>query len=139
MTRMIESHVIVILDDEPSVLSALRRCLALERTEILSTDSPVRAVHWVATREVSLVITDQRMPGVLGTELLDQVSRISPSTARIILTAYPESTYPVPGVRRRTECLISKPWDPGMLRRTVRQLLHDRALDLAHEKAMVSP
>lgn len=134
MNRFIERHVVVGVDDEPWVLSALRRCLRGEPLEFLTTECPGRALEWVRTREVSLVITDQRMPGMSGSELLEEVSKRSPSTARIILTAYPESTFALPGVRLRSECLVSKPWDNIMLVRTIRRLLHERELDLRHEE-----
>ncbi|HLF92936.1 MAG TPA: response regulator, partial [Planctomycetota bacterium] len=119
MSRMFEEHVVVCVDDEPAILAALRRALRREPYEILTTELPERALHWVHTRDVSLVITDQRMPGMQGTELLEEVCRSSPSTARIILTAYPGSTAAVPGLRHRAECMISKPWDGGMLRRVI--------------------
>src|SRR5579862_6565656 len=101
MNRIIERHCVVCVDDEPSILAALRRSLRQDPYDVLTTDSADDAIRWVATREVSLVITDQRMPGMQGTELLAEVSRHSPSTARIILTAYPGATVTTPGLRRR--------------------------------------
>jgi len=139
MNRIIERHVVVCVDDEPAILSALRRSLRSENYEILTTESPQHALRWVGTREVSLVITDQRMPLMAGTELLEEVSRQSPSTARIILTAYPGDAAGEPGIRRRTECMISKPWDNRMLRKTIRQLLGDRELDQWDEEASREP
>jgi len=134
MNRVIERPCVVCVDDEPAILAALKRALRLEPYEVLTTQSPEDALHWVSTRDVSLIITDQRMPGMQGTDLLEEVSRSSPSTARIILTAYPGSAYATPGLRRWLECMISKPWDSGMLRRTIRQLLWERQMDLAHEE-----
>lgn len=134
-SRIIERHCVICVDDEPAILSALRRALRLEPYETLTTESPGDALRWVNTREVSLIITDQRMPGMEGTELLQEVSRCSPNTARIILTAYPGPTMSGnPAVRRRLECMISKPWDSGMLRRTIRQLLRERELDQQQEE-----
>ena len=135
MNRMIERHVVVCVDDEPAILSALKRSLRTEPYEILTTDSPEHALRWVGTRDISLVITDQRMPLMEGTELLEEVSKQSPSTARIILTAYPGDTMGERGMRQRTECMISKPWDNLMLRKTIRQLLGDRELDQRDEEA----
>jgi response regulator RpfG family c-di-GMP phosphodiesterase len=133
MNRIIERHCVVCVDDEPAILAALRRSLRRDPYEVLTTDSPDDAIRWVESREVSLVITDQRMPGMQGTELLEEISRRSPSTARIILTAYPGQTATTPGLRRRLECMISKPWDIGMLRRTIHQLLLERELDARQE------
>ena len=135
MNRMIERHVVVCVDDEPAILSALKRSLRTEPYELLTTESPERALRWVNSRDISLVITDQKMPQMEGTELLEEISRRSPSTARIILTAYPGSTIGTPGLRHWTECMISKPWDTVMLRKTIRQLLGDRELDERDEQA----
>lgn len=135
MNRMIERHVVVCVDDEPAILSALKRSLRAEPYELLTTDSPESALKWVGTRDISLVITDQRMPLMAGTELLEEVSKRSPSTARIILTAYPGDAVGTPGLRHWTECMISKPWDNRMLRKTIRQLLGDRELDQRDEEA----
>jgi len=136
MKRTIERHVVVCVDDEPAILSALKRSLRAEPYELLTTESPESALKWVGTRDVSLIITDQRMPGMEGTELLEEIWKCSPSTARIILTAYPGDTIGTPGLRHWTECMISKPWDNVMLRKTIRQLLGDRDLDLKQEEAM---
>jgi response regulator RpfG family c-di-GMP phosphodiesterase len=134
MNRIIERHCVVCVDDEPAILAALRRSLRREPYDLLTTPSAADALHWIATREVSLIITDQRMPGMQGTELLEEVSRCSPSTARIILTAYPGATATTPGLGRRLECMISKPWDSGMLRRTMRDLLWEREMDARQEE-----
>ena len=139
MNRLIERHVVACVDDEPAILSALRRSLRSENYEILTTDSPEHALRWVGTRDISLVITDQRMPLMAGTELLEEISRRSPSTARIILTAYPGDAIGSRGLRQRTECMISKPWDNRMLRKTIRELLGDRELDQRDEEASREP
>jgi response regulator RpfG family c-di-GMP phosphodiesterase len=133
-SRIIERHCVICVDDEPAILSALRRALRTEPYETLTTESPGDALRWVNTREVSLIITDQRMPEMEGTELLQEVSRRSPNTARIILTAYPGPTMSEPRLSRRLECMISKPWDSAMLRRTIRQLLRERELDQRQEE-----
>jgi len=129
-----ERHVVVCVDDEPAILSALRRTPPTEPYELLTTESPESALEWLNSRDVSLVITDQRMPGMVGTELLEEVLKRSPSTARILLTAYPGSTAATPGLGDSTECMISKPWDSVMLRKTIRQLLGDREADLGIEE-----
>ena len=126
MKRETERPVVVCVDDEPAILSALRRSLRAEPYELLTTESPESALEWLRSRDVSLVITDQRMPGMAGTELLEEVLKRSPSTARILLTAYPGSTASESGVGDWTEVMISKPWDSVMLRQTIRQLLGDR-------------
>ena len=126
MDGMTERHVVVIVDDDPQVLAALRRALGRSVCEILTTDRPETAIRWVETRDVSLVISDQRMPELTGTALLEEVRRRSPSTVRLLLTAYPGPTAGEPGLRQHVDGLFSKPWDVPMLRRAVREFLRDR-------------
>lgn len=111
---------IVLVDDEPQVLAALRRSLAREPYLVLTTCRPREALRWVETLDVSAVVSDERMPGMTGTELLDRVSDRSPETARIMLTAFGGAPAHRP---HAIECMIAKPWDDTMLKRTLRELL----------------
>src|SRR5262245_60525095 len=108
MTRLHGYHTVICVDDSPAVLSALPRSLRVEPYQVLTTDRPREALSWVRDRQVSLVISDQRMPDMEGIDLLEEVAKDSPSTARMILTAYPEDATVVPGLRRRIDGLVSK-------------------------------
>lgn len=121
-----ERHVVVCVDDEPEVLSALRRSLGREPYLVLTTRNPHEALQWVLSRNVSAVVSDERMPEMTGTELGAQVRLHSPGTARILLTAYPGESAQGPGLQPSIECLIAKPWDDAMLRRAIREFLFER-------------
>lgn len=133
MTSRRNSRVVVCVDDEPAVLSALRRSLRNEPYRLLTTERPVEAIEWVRTREVHLLISDQRMPDMLGSELLAEVRRSSPSTTRMLLTGYPgdslECRESDPGAYR----LVQKPWDDDDLRRCIRLLLFERRPEAGQE------
>jgi DNA-binding NtrC family response regulator len=113
-------HMIVLVDDEPEVLKALRRSLAREPYLVLTTCRPREALRWVEVLDVSAVVSDERMPEMTGTELLDRVSDRSPETARIMLTAYGGDAAQH---RHEIEVMIAKPWDDTMLKRTLREIL----------------
>lgn len=130
----IEFETVVCVDDQPEILSALRRTLAGEPYAVRTTADPRLLFEWMDRTDVGLVITDQRMPEISGTELLQAVAQRSPTTARIVLTAYPGETVWVPKLGVRTDCLIDKPWDGVMLRRTVRELLLSRWLGRVEEE-----
>lgn len=119
---MSDRELVVFVDDEPAVLSALERSLRAEPYEVLVTGVPSEALAWVASRDVSLVVSDQRMPEIEGTSLLEEVGRRSPATARVILTAYPQSV----GLASGIDGMIAKPWDGEMLKQSIRQFLHGR-------------
>lgn len=119
-------HKVVLIDDEPAVLGSLRRLLRREPYELLCTDRPETALGWIEQGDVSLVMMDQRMPEMCGTELAERVRRRSPETIRVLLTAYPGNSLVQHGLAEDVQWLISKPWSDDALRLTLRHLLHDR-------------
>ena len=123
---MAKMHMIVLVDDEPEVLSALRRSLAREPYLVLTTSQPREALRWVEALDVSAVVSDERMPGMTGSELLARVSDRSPETARILLTAHRGAAARRP---HPIECMIEKPWDDAMLKRALREFLTQQVED----------
>jgi serine/threonine-protein kinase len=78
---------------------------------------------------VDLVITDQRMPEMNGTDLLEVVQDYSPGTACMILSGFPDTTIIVEETQLRIERLISKPWDNAQLVQTIRTILAQRPVE----------
>jgi len=122
---LLDPHVVVVVDDDPEALSAVRRALRAEPCVLLTTEHPGQALEWVGRREVSLLLCDYRMPEMSGAETLVEARRRSPETTRVFLTAYPEQ---VPLPDEVVRCVIHKPWDVPTLRKVVRQLLREREL-----------
>lgn len=115
--------VVLCVDDEPPVLSALKRTLNDDTYEVWTTNDPHRAVEWVKAGLVKVLIVDQRMPDMKGTELLQAAQEYSPNTARILLTAFPGDPLVVESRGRAQLALIGKPWDDGALRKVIRERL----------------
>ena len=122
MERLSERPLVVLIDDEPEVLAALKRSLAREPYLVLTTTKPRSALRWVEALDVGAVVSDERMPDMSGTDLLARVSDRSPATARIMLTAFGGS-----GRRNSAQCMLAKPWDDAILRRALRDFLMERA------------
>jgi CheY-like chemotaxis protein len=120
-----EKHRVVLIDDDPAVLAALRRVLRGEPYEILATSSGARALEWIRRDGVSLILIDQRMPGMCGTELAQCVAQLSPRTVRVMLTGYPGNALVQHGLAQDVQWLIGKPWNDDALRLTIRRLLRD--------------
>ena len=123
MEGLYERHLVVLVDDDSEVLSALRRSLSGEPFLLLTTNQPRQALRWVECVDVSAVVSDERMPEMTGAELLARVAARSPETARIMLTAYGRETARLPGLRHSAEYMVAKPWDDSMLRRAIRDLV----------------
>src|SRR4051812_42745294 len=112
---------IVAVDDEPAVLAAVARDLRRgfgERYRILragSGDEALELLKEVRTRgdQVALLVADQRMPGMSGTEYLVQARTIVPDAKRVLLTAYADTEAAIAAINEvALDYYLLKPWDP---------------------------
>src|SRR4030095_8327768 len=78
---------LLLVDDEEAVLLALHETLRREGYDVVSFTDPAAALADLKQREFAVVVTDQRMPGLTGLELLAQARRLQPDTTRILITA----------------------------------------------------
>lgn len=115
-------HTVLVVDDEPNVLSALKRVFRRESWQVLTALNVNDAMELLASREVGVVISDQRMPGVSGTEFLHRVKAMYPDTIRILLTGYADFRTVIEAVNQGDLYkVLSKPVDDELLRENVRE------------------
>jgi FixJ family two-component response regulator len=114
---------VVLVDDDPEILRSLGRLLRREPYELLSTESPEQVLEWARSRTLHLVIADQRMPEMSGTELLGLLRERSPRTRGVILSGFPDTALIVERAGIRIERLIAKPWENAELKATIRELV----------------
>lgn len=120
---------ILLVDDEPSVLSALRRVFRPAGYEILTAESGEAALEVLASTEVDLIVSDMRMPGMSGAEFLARARSLYPDTMRILLTGYAEIASVVQAVNDGgVYRYLNKPWDDHDLLLTLEQALEQRRL-----------
>jgi EAL domain-containing protein (putative c-di-GMP-specific phosphodiesterase class I)/CheY-like chemotaxis protein len=81
-------RVLLLVDDDPNILSALRRMLIHTDIHVLATTNPNSGFELLATYPVGVVACDQRMPEMTGTEFLRRVKKLFPATVRIVLSGY---------------------------------------------------
>ena len=79
---------LLIVDDEQEILNMLRRNLELEGYTVSVTTNPAEALEMMKKELYNLVITDVKMPGMSGVELLREVKRVNPLANVIIMTGY---------------------------------------------------
>jgi len=119
-------HLVVFVDDDRETLEALRRLLRETLYRFWTTQDAHEALRWVGANDVSLVVSDQRMPVMSGTRLLNEVYRRSPATGRVLLTAYPQEKEISRALGEVVQGVIAKPWDGWSLKRTILALLRWR-------------
>jgi len=118
---MNEPTTILLVDDEPRVLDSLEAMLGMDY-RILRTERPGEALDLLARDRVAVVISDQRMPGMLGTDLLAKSLEVAPETVRILLTAFTDADALLASINAANIYhFVLKPWDPKELAHVVGQ------------------
>ena len=115
--------ILMLVDDDPGILSALKRVLRREGYELLTQDNGRSALDELGTRRVDLVISDYKMPAMNGIDLLEEVARRWPGTARILLSGWSSEIPTEKLVAARLHALRSKPWDEDELKQSIRAAL----------------
>jgi len=112
---------VLLVDDEVRVLDSLEALLAMDY-RIVRADRPTAALDILAREPVALVVSDQRMPGMTGTELLARCCEVAPDTVRVLLTAFTDADALMESINAANIYhFILKPWDPNELTHTVRR------------------
>lgn len=102
---------VLIVDDEPEVAKALRRMLTRRGFEVETASSAEEALARLAPFAPDIVISDHRMPGMKGPDLLDEVMRRAPSAARFLISGQTDLGPAAGGVSAAGHGILPKPWD----------------------------
>ena len=102
---------LLLVDDEPDLLYSLQGLLR-QKFDLFVAENGEQALEYVRNQPMHVVMSDQRMPGMSGSQLLTEVNRISPATVRILLTGYADihdviAALNTGGLFR----YLTKPWD----------------------------
>jgi two-component system, NtrC family, response regulator HupR/HoxA len=117
-------HTVLIVDDEIANLQKLRRALIGEY-RVLEAGDAEKALEWLRKEPISAIITDQKMPGMSGVDLLEKALAIQPACMRIILTGYTDVPDLIESINTgRVYKYITKPWEPTKLLLDLREAVH---------------
>jgi len=118
------------VDDEPNILAALRRLFRATGWRILTAGHAEEALALLATEPVNAVLSDMRMPGMDGVQLLERVSQAWPRTARLLLTGQADLGSTIAAINRGgLHRYITKPWNDDELLLTLRQVAQSQQLE----------
>jgi CheY-like chemotaxis protein len=122
-----EAFKVLVVDDEPQVAHALRRLLKREGFDVQVAFNGAEALERLKEFSPDIVLSDFRMPGMTGGELLQQVKRSHPLALRLIISGYADFKSVVASVNEGEICrFISKPWDDAELVTYLKGLLRHR-------------
>jgi adenylate cyclase len=125
---------VLIVDDEARVLDSLEALLAMDY-RVLRAERPEAALDVIVREPVALVISDQRMPGMSGTDFLARCRELAPETVRVLLTAFTDAEALMQSINAANIYhFILKPWDPAELIHTVRRGVERHLLSAEREQ-----
>jgi response regulator RpfG family c-di-GMP phosphodiesterase len=119
-------HTILAVDDEPANLRMLERLFHRDY-RVLTATSGEEGLELLRSEAVSLIISDQRMPGMTGTEMLRESLHTNPDAVKIILTGYTDVEALIEAINcARVYRYVNKPWDPEKLKAIVKAAISER-------------
>ena len=121
--------VVLLLDDEPNVTAGLKRALHSEPWKILTAATTGGAFDILSREAVDVVVSDERMPGMSGSQFLSEVRKKYPHTIRMILSGQADLEAAVRAINEgEVYRFLLKPCNPADLRITIRQALEHKQL-----------
>ncbi|HEY4058103.1 MAG TPA: response regulator [Kofleriaceae bacterium] len=114
---------ILFVDDEPTVLRSLARLFRATGYDVLTAASGAAALEVLATHHVAVIVSDHRMPGMVGTELLALVAARYPTCGRILLTGDMGALENEAAALAVAHAMLRKPSSPQELRDTIARVM----------------
>lgn len=128
-------YTVLCVDDEPNILSSLRRLFRPCGYRVLVAEGGAQGLEILRSDSVDLVISDMRMPHMDGAQFLKAVREGWPDVVRILLTGYADIASTIEAVNQgQIYRYVSKPWTDEDMVLTVRQALETRALQREKER-----
>lgn len=128
---------LLVVDDEPAMLQTVHDLLRLEY-RVLTCERGAEAVQVLASDEpIQVILSDQRMPGMSGVEVLANARRLRPEVTRLLFTAYADIKAVIDAINQGSVFrYIAKPWEPEELQLVVRQAVEQNALVVERDRLM---
>ena len=130
VTRTRRTRTVLLVDDEENILAALKRLLRRDGYRILTAGSAEEGLQRLAEeREVDVIVSDQRMPGMNGVEFLRRAKELVPHTVRMVLSGYTELQSIIDAVNEGAIYrFLTKPWDDQHLRAHVAEAMRHKEM-----------
>ncbi len=123
---------VLVVDDEPDVLRSVHDLLRIDYEVVTCQRASEALDHLKDANDVAVILSDQRMPGMSGVELLQQARLIRPETTRLLFTAYADIHAVIAAINQgQVFRYITKPWDAEELESVIRQAVerHDMIVE----------
>ncbi len=135
--RPAKERTLLLVDDEDSIVLALKRLLRREDYRILSASSGAQGLELLATNDVDVVLSDQRMPEMTGEEFLRRTKELYPNTVRIVLSGYADMESITRAINQGAIYkFMSKPWDERTLKEGIQEAFRRKEKNDARQRML---
>lgn len=102
---------LLLVDDEENITRSLLRLLRQDKYKIFTADCGKQGLEILKSNEIGVILSDQRMPEMNGTEFLSQVSKLYPDTIRMVLSGYTDLQTVTNAINEgKIYKFLTKPW-----------------------------
>lgn len=127
---------IVVIDDELKLLKVIKRALEMDGYEIFDFSDPREGFEFIKKREVDLIISDIRMNGMTGLDLLGKIRNIFPQKPVILMTAFSSVDTAVTAVKLGANDYLQKPFELSDLKNAINNILNKQQVEKSVDSSL---
>ena len=126
---------LLLVDDEENITRSLIRLLRQDNYKIYTAKSGEEGLEILKQHQIGVILSDQRMPEMSGTEFLSKVRKNYPDTIRIVLSGYTDLRSVTDAINEgEIYKFLTKPWDDNLLRGNISEAFKQYELELENER-----
>ena len=130
-----QKRTLLLVDDEQNIVSSLKRLLRRDDYQIFTANSGQEGLDLLAHQQVDVIVSDQRMPGMIGADFLRAAKLLYPDTIRIMLSGYTELQSVTDAVNEGAIYkFLTKPWEDDLLRGHIADAFHLKEISDDNER-----
>jgi response regulator RpfG family c-di-GMP phosphodiesterase len=127
-------RILLLVDDEENILRSLKRVFRRDGYTILTANGGEAGLALLKEHDVGVILSDQRMPHMNGTEFLKQAKQLRPDTVRIVLSGYTDLESITEAINEGSIYkFLTKPWEDDLLRKNIKQAFEAYELKLEND------
>jgi DNA-binding NtrC family response regulator len=128
------NHTVLLVDDDENLLSGLARAMHKQPFQVQTARTGEEAVCFLETRAIDVVVTDERMPGMSGADLLAWIACHCPAVMRIVLTGYADANMAIRVINEAGVCqFFTKPCNEARLAMAIHEAI-ERKCDMENQR-----
>lgn len=126
---------LLLVDDEPNILKSLNRVFRREGYTIFTANSGLEGIELLNQHDIAVILSDQRMPSMSGTEFLKKAKEIRPNSVRIVLSGFTDIESITTAINEGSIFkFLTKPWDDDQLKANIREAFELHSLKEKNEQ-----